>query len=118
MTKPKGCKVSGVELKRFWADPKVWDGKYYEDATIFIDGNEIDEDDDPVAYCEDSTQVVVIGGMMRKHDSHTWEGPSLESTLRVWMKQQVSEFVLVEVAKDRKDKLLEAVKSVGGRVIK
>lgn len=117
MAKQKGCKVRGADIRRFMADVSVWKGKYFEEATFIVDGNELGIDED-VAEVDTGADVVVIGGMMRKDSDFEWEGPSVESALRVWLKRQTHEYVLVEVEKARKGELLEAVKGCGGRVVK
>ena len=104
--------VSGAEWNGFYSDPLFWGSNaWHEDETIYVDGVKTEEYDEvPI-----TSKVKVVGGVILGLPNME-DGASLESSLRAWIKRQNTAIVVVEIDKTKKDALVSAIVSVGGRI--
>jgi|JI9StandDraft_1071089.scaffolds.fasta_scaffold144705_1 hypothetical protein len=117
------ARTNGAEFKAYYNDKKAWpDGWYHEDATITVNGADIDGADydggqDDLDVVDDDAILTIAGGGVYKDDGHPLQ-ISMETHFTRWRKSQKTERVVVEVDKARKTEFLEAIKRSGARVVK
>lgn len=112
-------KTTGAEFKRFYNDPKFWpEGAWHEDEWIEVDGEEPSEDL-PIEAVPDTAAMKITGGVVLglPEKDHS-EGPSLEAHFKKWLKLQNTSTFLVQCPKDIADMVKDAIKCVGGKVLK
>ena len=116
------ARTSGSEFKAYYNDKSVWpDGWWHEDAIITVNGADIDCADYDEQYdmgsVGDDAIITISDGCIYKYDGIPI-AISMETHFARWRKSQKTERVIVEVDKERKEELLEAIKRVGARVVK
>lgn len=110
-------KTTGAEWRAFMADDDYWPiGTWYEEETVFIDGDEAPADFDP-SLEEDlpgEVAVRVEGGVVYLRDGE--QATSLDAFFRKWRKAQSTARFIVECPKDKLDAVKAAVEAAGGKV--
>ena len=108
-------KLTVAEWNKYYNDPEVWpSGCYHEDAELTLEGNPLDDWDD-LTNADQGAKVTLNGGVVYLDENMT-DSMSMEAHLKRWRKKQATAVVVCEVAKERLEALLEAVKLSGGTV--
>ena len=105
-------KITGMEWKAFFDDDEAWGGACYDDEIITVNGAEIDGDFD-ISIVDDDDVIDLIGGVFYDNENRY---KSLQSVFMKWRRKQKTAFLLVEVPKELKDSVINAIKNAGGRV--
>ena len=109
--------TTGAEFKVYYNDSKVWpEGACHFDTLIIVDGVEADGSAD-LSEVADSAQIKIEAGVVFMSDGD-YDGNSMEAHFRSWKKNQTTVRFVVECAIEKQESIANAVKSVGGRVLK
>lgn len=111
--------TSGKHFKEFYNDDSVWGSiGWFEgpDGTVTVDGKDSDHFD---LYTISDSSVVKVrqGTLYHATDTHNSAPASLQTVLRKWLKNKQTETIVIEVSKDSYDKVVSAVKELGGRIL-
>lgn len=109
-------KTTGAEWKAFHADKAYWGEFCVEDEVVTVNGAQVDEysfDPDTLA---DADKVTVDGGWVADQATGSDKEYSLDTFFRRWRKQQTTEYLSVEVSKDKAEAVRAAIKAAGGKV--
>lgn len=109
-------KTTGAEWKAFNADNAYWGEFYVEDEAITVNGDPVDEYSFDVTTLADTDKVEIDGGWVADQANGSDKEYSLDTFFRRWRKQQTTEFLSVEVSKDRADAVRAAIIAAGGKV--
>lgn len=108
-------KTTGLEFKRFYADPAWWpedNGRtWYEEEYIEVDGKEFDGDD--YIDIKDGSVVRISAGIVRKEEKYI---DTFEGYFRRWRQSQKEAVFLVTVTKEKSEAVIAAIRAAGGRV--
>lgn len=108
-------KTTGAEWKRFYQDPAAWpDGWFHEDEEVTVNGV-FDENADLTEVPDDAI-VVVKGGIIYEGE-YANGGKSVEGHFKKWRKAQTTQFLVVEVHKDKAGELKAVITAAGGKVV-
>jgi len=114
-------KLTGKEWNEFMADEAWWpDGRYFEDEILMYENGEVLEDYDGIP---DTNKLKLDGGEVKDEPSVNpiitvdYIG-TVESYFRQWCKVQTRTWLVVEVDKGQRNKVVEAVKAIGGKIVK
>lgn len=109
-------KTSGAEFKRYYNDDKAWPrGWWHEDEEITING--IYNEDAELSMVADTDVIVIKGGVIFE-GVHGVFSLSMESHFKKWRKAQATEFLVVEVAKDKTESVIAAIVQAGAKVVR
>ena len=110
-------KATGHEFKRFISDDTYWysDSKetYYDDPEITVNGDFFEEYLNDIETIEDKAVVRIHSGVVVFDNERS---VSLESFFRKWKKMQSTASFIVECDNSKKEKIVEAIKSLGGKI--
>ncbi len=109
------AKASGALFKKFYNDKAYWpEDSYHDDAVIKVNGV-IQEDGLDEATLQDTDLVTVEGGYVVSSNQN-FDGRSLETHLKRWLKEQVTVSFVVTCDKSIEQAVREAVKAAGGKI--
>lgn len=109
-------KTTGAEWKAFNADTPYWAEFYVEDEIVTVNGSRVDEYSDYIEALADADKVTVDGGWVADQDKDSDDGYSLNTFFKRWRKQQTTEYLSVEVSKDKVEAVRAAITAAGGKV--
>ena len=107
-------KTTGAEWKAFNADTTYWSEFCVEDEIVTVNGSRVDEYSDYIDAIADADKVTVDGGFVADLGSN--KEYSLNTFFKRWRKQRTTEYLSVEVAKDKAEAVRDAIKAAGGKV--
>lgn len=110
--------VSGLEFKRFYADPAFWpEGTWHDDTVLVVDGRTLPHDEDPAGVADAST-VELGGGFVCEIPAGLGVGDdmALKDYFLLWRKQQTTVTLVVDCPRERLDSIMAAVAHAGGEV--
>ena len=114
-------KTTGAELKKFYTDPSFWteDGNtWHEEEELVVDGVPVSDEGHDILNIPDNAQVTVSGGSV--YNDSLWpceKAPSFETYFKRWRKNQTTKFLSIEVPNNLLEKVIEAIKLAGGKVV-
>jgi len=109
-------KTTGAEWKAFNADNTYWGEFYMEDEVITVNGEPVDEYSFDVESLNDADKVTVDGGWVADQAAGSDKEYNLNTFFNRWRKQQTTEFLSVEVQKEKADAVRAAIVAAGGKV--
>lgn len=109
-------KTTGAEWKAFHNDNAYWGEFCVEDEAITVNGDSVDEYSFDVGTLKDADKVTVDGGWVSDQARDSNKEYALEKFFRAWRKQQTTEFLSVEVSKEKADAVRAAIVAAGGKV--
>lgn len=121
-------KCTGAEFLRFYNDKAWWfsvedktaanhdEGTYWEDASVFVNGEQIPEFEFDFDKDLKSTDIVSVSGGVVFGKVVGVKEPSVEAYLRRWLKAQTTTAIVVDCPKEKLDAILVAIKAAGGSV--
>lgn len=107
-------KTTGAEWKAFNADTTYWAEFCVEDEIVTVNGSRVDEYSDYIDALADADKVTVDGGWVADQGSD--KEYSLNTFFKRWRKQQTTEYLSVEVPKEKASVVRDAIKAAGGKV--
>lgn len=109
------AKTNGLEFKRFYGDNEWTPAPaYFDDEELTVNGTDYDPSGDISAIPDDAVVIVRGGAVLELPNGAE---PSVESHFRAWKREQTKIAVVVEIDRAKFDLLVEAIRSVGGKVI-
>lgn len=108
-------KITGKELKLFFADDDFWGDACLEEEIISVDGK-IMEETEFIQSVPDNASVRIEEGIVI-HSDDDLANIALLNFFKIWQKKQNRERLLVEVNKDKKDALIQIILANGGKII-
>ena len=115
-------KMSGAEFKRFYGDAAWWQGQrgtahtpWHEEATIMIDGEQIDENYD-LDLTPDAAVVSLDGGIVQCEAWDDNKSYTLDGYFRAWKKKQSTITIVVTCDRATEDTVRAAIKAAGGKI--
>lgn len=109
-------KTNGAEWKAFIADNTYWAEFCVEDDVISVNGAHVDEYSFDLNTLADADKVTVDGGWVTDQAANSNKEYSLDTFFRRWRKQQTTEFLSVEVPKEKAQAVKAAIVAAGGKV--
>lgn len=109
-------KTTGAEWKAFHADNAYWGEFYVEDEVVAVNGGQVDRCEFDVGSLSDSDRVTVDGGWVADQAAGSDKEYSLDTFFRRWRKQQTTDYLSVEVPKDKAEVVRAAIVAAGGKV--
>lgn len=109
-------KTTGAEWKAFNNDNVYWGEFYMEDEAVTVNGDPVDEYTFDADSLADADKVQIDGGWVADQADGSDKEYSLDTFFRRWRKQQSTEFLSVEVPKDKADAVRAAIVAAGGKV--
>jgi hypothetical protein len=107
-------RTTGAEFWRFYEDKTYWpEGSWHDDTSLTVNGKEVD--DYTRENIPDDSKLVIEGGVVYL-DERGNDDAGFESFFRKWRKAQDTEFLAVEVPKDKLGAVKAAIKAAGGKV--
>jgi len=110
--------VSGLEFKRFYADPAFWpEGTWHDDTVLVVDGRTLPDDDDPAGVADTAT-VELCSGFVCEIPAGLGVGDdmALADYFLLWRKQQTTVTLVVECLREKVDSIKAVVVEAGGEV--
>jgi len=111
-------KLTGKEWHIFMADEAWWpDGRYFEEEILRREGEGALEDYEGIS---DTNKLRLAEGsvMIESRTAHMDDCVgTLEAYFKRWRKAQTKTWLVVEVDKGQRNKVVEAAKNVGGKVL-
>jgi hypothetical protein len=107
-------KTTGAEWKAFMHDDPYWGEWAFDDYSYNVNGHEIgmDFDEDTLT---DTDAVKVDGGYVYDQEDMD-KTDSLSAFFKRWRKQQTTDFLSVEVPKEKIEAVKAAIVAAGGKV--
>lgn len=109
-------KTTGAEWKAFDADKVYWAEFCVEEEVITINGQSVDEYAFDASSLADGDRVTVDGGWVTDQAGGSDKEYSLDTFFRRWRKQQTTDYLSVEVPKDKAEVVRAAIVAAGGKV--
>ena len=109
-------KTTGAEWKAFNKDNAYWAEFCVEDEAISVNDQPVDEHSFDIDTLADADKVKVDGGWVADQADGSDKEYSLDTFFRRWRKQQTTEYLGVEVPKDKADAVRAAIAAAGGKV--
>lgn len=109
-------KTTGAEWKAFNADDAYWGKFYMEDEAVTVNGESVDENSFYAATLADADKVEVDGGWVVDQTPGSDKEYSLATFFKKWRKQKTTEFMAVEVPKEKSAAVRAAIVAAGGKV--
>lgn len=109
-------KTTGAEWKAFNEDSSYWAEFCVEDEIVTVNGSRVDEHSSYVETLADADKMTVDGGWVADQADGSDNEYSLETFFRRWRKQQTTEYLSVEVPKEKADAVRTAIRAAGGKV--
>jgi hypothetical protein len=109
-------KTTGAEWKAFNADNAYWAEFCVDDEVITVNGHAVDEYSFDVDTLADADKVTVDGGWVADQARGSDKEFDLATFFRRWRKQQSTEFLSVEVPKEKAAAVRAAIVAAGGKV--
>lgn len=109
-------KTTGAEWKAFNLADAYWGEFYLDDEAITVNGKEIDPYDYEPSKLNDADEVKIDGGYVVDQAKGSDREYSLDTFFKRWRKQQTTEYLSVEVPKDKADAVRAAIVAAGGKV--
>ena len=107
-------KTTGAEFRAFYTDPAIWkEGVYHEDGIFLVGGEELDFSED-LESVPPNVVMKIDGGVIFDGD----ERLDFEKVFRKWKKARTVVVLAIEVKRADEDAMTEAVKRLGGRVLR
>lgn len=107
-------KTTGAEFRAFYTDPAIWkEGVYHEDGIFLVGDEELDFSED-LESVPPNAVMKIDGGVIFDGD----ECLDFEKVFRRWKKAQAVVVLAIEVKRADEDAMAEAVKRLGGRVLR
>lgn len=101
-------KLSGAEIKAYWADEAEWETREVEDMTIKVNG--VENRDVEISELKDDDAVELSEAFVYDHEAD--RGYNLVTLIRNWQKKRSSKNVLINVSEADVPALLAAIKTV------
>lgn len=109
-------KTTGAEWKAFNADSTYWAEFYHEDEEITVNGDRVDPYSFDAETLTGPEKVIVDGGWVADQAKDSDKEYSLETFFKRWRKQQTTEYLSVEVPKEKAQAVKAAIVAAGGKV--
>jgi len=109
-------KTTGAEWKAFNSDDKYWADFYLDDEVITVNDSDVDPYDYDPSKLADTDKVAIDGGWVTDQTPGSSKEYSLATFFKTWRKQQTTEFLSVEVPKEKADAVRAAIVAAGGKV--
>lgn len=109
-------KTTGAEWKAFNADNVYWAEFCVEEEVVAVNGFEVDPYSFEADTLADADKVTVDGGLVSDQADGSDKEYSLDTFFRRWRKQQTTEFLSVEVPKEKAQAVKAAIVAAGGKV--
>ncbi|MDE1138143.1 MAG: hypothetical protein PW999_00520 [Paraburkholderia tropica] len=109
-------KTTGAEWKAFNLADEYWGKFYLEDERIIVNGEDVDPYDYEPSKLADTDKVHVDGGCVIDQAKGSTKEYALNTFFNRWRKQQSTEFLSVEVPKEKADAVRAAIVAAGGKV--
>lgn len=109
-------KTTGAEWKAFNNDNAYWAEFYMEDEEIAVNGDPVDPYTFEADSLADTDKVTINGGWVADQANGSDKAYNLDTFFSRWRKQQTTEYLSVEVPKEKADAVREAIKAAGGKV--
>jgi hypothetical protein len=108
-------KTTGAEWKAFLHDDAYWGEWAFEDQCYIVNGNSLGMDAHEDTFA-DTDAVKVDGGYVWDQAEGSEKTSPLSAFFSKWRKQQTTEFLSVEVPKEKADAVRAAIVAAGGKV--
>lgn len=109
-------KTTGAEWKAFMSDEVYWGECAVDDEVTTVNGSPVDEYEFDLMSVADADKLTVDGGWVFDQAKGSAKEWALATFFRTWRKQQTTEFLSVEVPKEKADAVRAAIVAAGGKV--
>ncbi|WP_257757335.1 hypothetical protein [Burkholderia glumae] len=109
-------KTTGAEWKAFNLDDKYWGEFCLDDEVITVNGERVDPYDFDPTKLADTDKVAIEGGWVADQAKNSTKEYSLATFFNRWRKTQTTEYLSVEVPKEKASAVRAAIIAAGGKV--